>query len=152
MLSLPHHNKAFEESSYPPSPCVCSGMGFGVEVFGFFCQDPVPLLEPSFLQLQSTWFLLPPLRELPAMVSQFCFMGTLPSYTLGYSFTLSDRASCVFSNILYCLVQFFCPLLKVPSCGLSTFFLLSGLSAIVGFSMSITTRTIDTDHMWPLCF
>lgn len=119
----------------------------------FSGKTPFPYLSHPFFNssLSGFWYHLSEYFLLWSVISVLWVLW-LPSYTLGYFFTPTDRASCVFSIILHCLVQFFCALLKVPSCGLSTFFLLSGTFCYSGI-FHVQNRQ-DSSH-WPhvaLCF
>lgn len=66
-------------------------------------------LSHPFFKSYSFWFLIPPFRVHPAMVIHFSFIGTLTAFLFfsGLLYIPSDMASCISSNILHCLVQFF---------------------------------------------
>lgn len=86
-------------------------------------------LSHPFFKSYSFWFLIPPFRVHPAMVIHFSFIGTLTAFLFfsGLLYIPSDMASCISSNILHCLVQFFLLMLKVSYCGSFIFFLLCGI-------------------------
>lgn len=113
----------------------------------FSGKTPFPYLSHPFFSssLSGFWYHLSEYFLLWSVISVLWVLW-LPSYTLGYFFTPTDRASCVFSIILHCLVQFFCPLLKVPSCGLATFFLLSEIFCHSGIFHVHNSQ--DSSH-WP---
>lgn len=116
-------------------------------------RTPFPFLSHPFFKssLSGFWWHL---SEYFYCGSHFSFMGTLTAFlSSGLLFTLSDLASCVSSNILHCLVQFFLSTVKGAVLWIICFLsILWDFLLQWEFSMSIPATTVVTDHMRHLGF